>query len=321
MKELTVEIIQRCLNNCIYCSSNASSHSTNILDLDDIVRIAKSAKALGVKDINISGGEPFLHPHIVKILEIFREEGLNVVIYSSGICEFEKYVSVPDDYLDFCKKIGVDKIVFNMQASWENRHQAIANKKYNTRPYLLETIKKCVERDIRTEINFVPMKINRTMLSRVCEEASYLGVERVNLLGLVMQGNALNHREELEMNEVELQLLKMAINIISNETQKGFIRVGSPLSDNSVEKCYAALGRAVVRYDGLVFPCEAFKFLDSFEYANNISYPMNIKNSSLEKIIEMAFFKDLSSYIKSTKHQTCKDCPAQQMLVKKLVKK
>lgn len=85
LNDISLEILQKCLNNCLYCSSNSCHNSKTILRLDTIKRIVDDVVFLGAKRLCLSGGEPFLHPNIVEVIEYAAQKGLIVDVYSSGI--------------------------------------------------------------------------------------------------------------------------------------------------------------------------------------------------------------------------------------------
>lgn len=64
MREITVEITSRCPFNCDYCSTNSTTDGGH-LPLDIILKFIDDHPA---EIINISGGEPLLHPHIGEII-------------------------------------------------------------------------------------------------------------------------------------------------------------------------------------------------------------------------------------------------------------
>lgn len=50
LKEVKIELTNKCARNCKHCSSNATSDISNLkeLEFDDVCRIIKEAKLIGV---------------------------------------------------------------------------------------------------------------------------------------------------------------------------------------------------------------------------------------------------------------------------------
>lgn len=77
LKEISFEIIRRCPNNCLHCSSYSTDKCTEIIPVELFKKVVKGAKRLGAQTISFSGGEPFLHPDIVEMIDFVHSLGLN----------------------------------------------------------------------------------------------------------------------------------------------------------------------------------------------------------------------------------------------------
>ena len=129
--DVSLEILQKCLNNCLHCSSNSCHNSKAILRLDTIKQIIDDIIYLGAKRLCLSGGEPFLHPDIIEIVEYATQKGLILDVYSSGIVgEYNLEKSISKEMLWECKKRGLNRIMFNVQAADSVVYDAIMNTKY-----------------------------------------------------------------------------------------------------------------------------------------------------------------------------------------------
>ena len=138
--EVTIEIIQKCPNHCVYCSSWSSIEKIGMLDYDLICRIVDDAEDLGAKLINVSGGEPLLHPSIVPILRYIKSKGLNVRLYSSGIYYNNGYCSMPYSLLDSIKN-DVDTLIFNYEADSPELYARIMGSVPKILPTLMKQLK------------------------------------------------------------------------------------------------------------------------------------------------------------------------------------
>ena len=320
IKEATLELTQRCLNRCIYCSSCSTPYTTkHTLSYLKIVEILEELKTMGVKQLNLSGGEPFLHPDIMGIIEKASALGFNIYIYSSGLYTKRlpdsgeitpaDYESIPSDYIKACKKAGIKKIIFNMQTTEEEMHSKITGIDL-PQSFRDISIRESLNAGIDTEVNVVPMKINLDIIPQIVDKIIGLGCDKVNLLGLVLQGRAIQHKEDIVMNDVEDLRLKRIIEDLDKKYGNK-VRIGSPLSGKPGERCYAGSGRISIRYDGFVFPCEAFKYKSNI---NGIK-PLNVNDVPLLQIVqESEYLKLITEEIKCNKNANCADCPAQQDL-------
>jgi len=66
-----------CNLTCRHCFISASPHnrSFGFLDLETVQRLLAESAALGVKEYYFTGGEPFLHPDMVAMLEATLAHG------------------------------------------------------------------------------------------------------------------------------------------------------------------------------------------------------------------------------------------------------
>ena len=157
IKDVSIEITQKCLNHCIHCSSCSSEECTMMLQLDTLRRVIKGLQRLEVERVCLSGGEPFLHPDIIEIVKRISDCNIVVDIYSSGIIkdkEGPKPLSL--ELLTTIKKVGARSLIFNLQSANENTYDRITQSKGHF-PLLCESISNAIKCGIRTEIHFVPM--------------------------------------------------------------------------------------------------------------------------------------------------------------------
>ena len=87
MSELTLELTNRCPNECWHCSSEAGPEKRTTLDLNHAKALINEAVGeYHFKKINLSGGEPFEYPYLYEILEEIRKQNpiQDLRIYTSG---------------------------------------------------------------------------------------------------------------------------------------------------------------------------------------------------------------------------------------------
>ena len=101
VKDLCFEVIEKCLNECKFCSSNSNCNKTQIIKFYDFKRVIDYFISTGgIEELSVSGGEPFLHPDILKMVEYSKSKGIRTVIFTSGVIERK----VSEEYNDIIKK-------------------------------------------------------------------------------------------------------------------------------------------------------------------------------------------------------------------------
>ena len=282
LNEITIEVTQQCPNHCIYCSSLSDMKKTERLNNSTIIQVVDDAVALGAKTVSLSGGEPFLREDIVEIVEYMQGKDLKVRLYSSGIySDGNSYSSIPTKLLEAVKD-KIDALIFNYEAVDAELYAAIMGTEAANLALLDETIHRAITLGIPVEAHLVPMHCNYRQIPDVLSKLYSMGVKNVSLLRLVPQGRVMENKEQVEMSVEEKEELKQ-IMAKCQETYQGKIRLGLPFSAKQAA-CGTGSIKLTVRYDGYVFPCEAFK--DGMMEINKGVMPENVKEKRLKNIYE-----------------------------------
>lgn len=315
LKEVSLEIIRKCPNNCLHCSSLSNMRCTEMLPYKVFVDVVSDIARLGAKTICLSGGEPFLHNRIVEMVEFIHSNGLDCYIYTSGISlnAANQVTPLPLHTLEAMAS-NVTKLIFNIEAATEDTYNKIMGTK-GCFSIMQQSVKTAIELGICSEANFVPMAINIQEIVPIIDLCSNLGISKVNFLRLVLHGRAGLNKDKLVLDEESSQKLKHQLAQIQLQ-QKLNIRIGVPLSlDTSCPICEAANGKLNIRYDGFVFPCEVFKN-DCIKGALKGLQPDSIYEKSLFSIYHNSFYlkhiRKLSDDF--SKIKTCETCLGQHLI-------
>lgn len=296
LNEISIEILQRCPNRCIYCSSHSNPLASNIIPYERVASVIDDAKVLGCKTVCLSGGEPFLHPQILKIVEYIARSELSCYIYTSGIyLEGDEYTSLPYTYIEAIRGL-VDKVIFNVEADIPDLYDEIMGTQVDGFYLMKRSIHDCVSAGLNVETHVVPMKCNYKRLKYIFEMCYELGVSKVSILRLVIQGRALENQSLVKVDSAETAGISKLIQALHQE-YKDKVRIGLPFSDSSCRLfCKAATDKINIRYDGNVYPCEVFKddilneklgclpdniFRDNFFNIYNASAYLNVVRSNI----------------------------------------
>ena len=259
LSEISIEILQRCPNRCIYCSSHSNPQATHIIPFEIIKNVIDDAKSLGCKTVCLSGGEPFLHPQILNIISYIAKQQLICYVYTSGIyMKDEVYSSLPNEYIEAIRGM-VDKVIFNVEADSSALYDQIMGTDVGGFDMMKKSINDCVSSGLVVETHVVPMQVNFKHLKSIFEMCYQLGVSKVSILRLVLQGRALVNLSLVKLTGEESREVTKLIKALK-EAYKGKVRIGLPYSDSNCRiYCKAASDKINVRYDGNVYPCEVFK--------------------------------------------------------------
>lgn len=260
LSELTIEIVQQCANKCLFCSSLSGRDARKIIALRDIISVGKQAKELGLVDICVSGGEPLLHPNLENVVSELIGLGLKVTLYTTGIKLDSDQNAVAFKEWN-CFDPNNVKLIFGLQSTDSTIHDRIAG---NAGAYekSITSILEAINHGFPVEVHIVPNKINLMGIEKTVEDLISLGVKKVSFLRLVAQGYARKNKDLLVLSQSENDLLKQMLQRVQDKhIRNENIRLGIPFSGmvDRPRTCNAGDSKLIIRYDGKVLPCEAFK--------------------------------------------------------------
>jgi SynChlorMet cassette radical SAM/SPASM protein ScmF len=157
----------------------------------------REAKPLGLSGVKLTGGEPLLHPHFTRLLEIVRREELRLIIETNGLlCTPEiaaeiakspdRFVSVSIDGSD----AATHEWVRGVPGAFEAARQAVRN---------------LVAVGIRPQVIFTVMRSNAGQVDAIVHMAEELGAASVkfNVVQPTARGEKL-HKDQETLNIADL---------------------------------------------------------------------------------------------------------------------
>ena len=83
---LSFPVTKKCNFHCLYCGmgGEATASCNDYISIDLIKEYVEIGLSKGLKKFRITGGEPFLHPHIREILQFLGETGAYVLVNTNG---------------------------------------------------------------------------------------------------------------------------------------------------------------------------------------------------------------------------------------------
>lgn len=180
---------------------------------------------------------------------------MNVYTYYNN----KQFSAISREEMEYLKYIGLDKIVFDFQGAERETYDYLMGSNHFDEVEL--SIIRASVVGLDTDIHFVPMKLNYKELPDLIEILNIAEIKNLSLLNFVPQGRGEINKAELMLNEEEIREFAR-IYAKCKDDFKGYIRVGIPLLDDDKHKCTAGLDKLVIKYDGTVLPCPAFKEYD-----------------------------------------------------------
>jgi MoaA/NifB/PqqE/SkfB family radical SAM enzyme len=112
----SIAVTDSCNANCQHCSffSSLDDKNKKVLSFSEMSNLIKQIQDLGVSMINFVGGEPLLHPGILKIISLVDKDKSNVTLFTNGW----HLAALAKDL----KKVGVGGIYVSLDASEAKTH-------------------------------------------------------------------------------------------------------------------------------------------------------------------------------------------------------
>jgi len=261
---LIAELTHRCPLHCVYCSNPLElTRREKELGSDTWARVLGEAAALGVLQVDFTGGEPLARPDLTELIRTARAEGLYASLITSGLPLDEKR-------LDALVGAGLD----HLQLSFQGAHEASAAEFAGTQTHaqklrVADWVKK---RHVGLTLNFVIHRQNLGELEDMVNLAERIAPSRVEFAHVQYYGWAFSNRTRLLPTREQLD---RSLEIIENAQQRlrGRIRVEYVVPDYYAKypkACMGGWGRKVllVKPDGDVLPCHAANVLPGMKFEN-----------------------------------------------------
>ena len=291
LKEIKIELTNKCSRNCKHCSSNATKNISNlkILDFNDVSRIIKEAKQIGVETIVFTGGEPLMYDKLEELVHLATALGMKSTIYTFAyrtdetINKYRRLIS-----------LGLNKIVYSLADSLSDEKDISTYEKTEFFDKVFEN------NDAKLSFHYTVSKDSYSKLELIVKETiekfrtkSYF--DKISLLRFVPHGKGTT---EMDLSKEELLAIK---NLYINSSDKDKIRLGTPWNILGIKNtpCIIADEIMIIGFDGIAYPC------DSIKYFKKLGISGNIKENSLIEIYNSEYFKNIRKF---NTESACSSC-------------
>jgi len=80
-----LDVTNRCQLNCRHCCSASGRALSDELSADELLDVVRQVRAMEVKNLVLSGGEPLMRQELPRVLRLAVSENLNVTILTNGL--------------------------------------------------------------------------------------------------------------------------------------------------------------------------------------------------------------------------------------------
>jgi len=173
LRDLRISLTDRCNFRCNFCMPEGQEYEffkrEEILSFEEIARVVRIAKRLGIKKVRLTGGEPLLRRHLEKLVGMIREEVEDIALTTNGFLLKEKIKDL--------SLAGLKRVTVSLPSLRDDRLSYIVGKDVKV-SQILEGIQRAVEVGVWVKVNVCVVKgINEDEIVDFIEFFRPLGIE------------------------------------------------------------------------------------------------------------------------------------------------
>jgi len=261
---LVAELTHRCPLHCVYCSNPLELAKRDAeLPTQTWARVFQEAAALGVLQIDFTGGEPLARTDIVELVRAARLTGLYVSLITSGLPLDERKLAALVD-------AGLDHFQLSFQGATETTGRAISDT--NSHPHKLLVLSWLKQHRIGVTLNFVIHRQNIRELDAMLALVDQHRPGCVEFASVQYYGWALANRAALLPTREQLDhciaTIKRAEERLKDKTR--FVFVVPDYYAKYPKPCVGGWGRKLmlIAPDGAALPCHAANVIPGLQFDN-----------------------------------------------------
>lgn len=84
-KKIFFDPTNQCNLRCIHCYNESGLKKPHEISIEGIEKIAREMAKIGIRDVSIAGGEPFIRKDIFQILDVFKRHQIRMSMTTNGL--------------------------------------------------------------------------------------------------------------------------------------------------------------------------------------------------------------------------------------------
>ncbi|MDD4877861.1 MAG: radical SAM protein [Candidatus Nanoarchaeia archaeon] len=266
---LDIAITGQCNLSCRHCYWGNKNIAYKDLPFVKLKHIFLDAKKLGAHTVALTGGEPFMHKDIGKILAFLNKERFRIVIVTNG--------TLINDYINIIKKYKPHTVVVSLDG-FKHEFEQIRGTNWEN---VVNNILLLKQAGIYVRINCVLSESISNQIKKFKDFClNQLKVDRVAFLPVAFRGSASKNKDIFIK-------YKQVTEAICNEYS------------SDIMNCRPFYNKVSIGFDGLVYPCQFFREIDFYRLGN-------INENSLIRIYKLIQSSGLMPAETSIKCKNCK---------------
>lgn len=238
-----LEVTRSCPLQCLHCYIKDTPNLSGELTINDFKNLFGQMIAMNIKELVITGGEPFLRTDILQIIDVASKAGLKVTVLTCGVLINRQLIHAIKNY-DIDLRLSLDGIT-------PETHDFIRGKGNFEKVICAFNIIKEIKIN-KLSVHFTVNRINISEILQLPNFLYHLEIQDVTISTIKPAGRALQHKELLIGPDLML-LVRDRINTVSKSKNIAF-HVYTEKNWQGLS-CPAAFTKCGIAADGRVTPC------------------------------------------------------------------
>jgi|HubBroStandDraft_6_1064221.scaffolds.fasta_scaffold53363_3 pyrroloquinoline quinone biosynthesis protein E len=269
---LIAELSYQCPLHCPYCSNpvdiGAGKYHQEVAT-EDWIHAFEQARALGVLQLALTGGEPMLRRDLNELCTAARAAGLYSSLITAGT------LFTPERAREL-KEAGLDHVQISIQSSDRDDNDRIAgNRSFDKKIAAAHAAR---ELDFPLTINCVLHRQNLDRIEELLDLTLELGAQRLELANTQYYGWAVLNQEALLPTWDQLRRGEEAVTRFRERVgpKVDVLWVLPDMYEDLPKPCMGGWGRTaiVIAPNGDALPCQAASTIPGLEFANIRQHPL-----------------------------------------------
>ena len=308
LESLSLEITHRCICRCVMCNIWKIPNDVPDLPLSDWTGLLTSPECRTLRELDITGGEPFLREDLASFLtwvarakSAYFPQLKTVAITTNGILT-DKILNVTNEVVDLLAEQGIDLVLVCGLDSVDELHDKIRNlknawQKLSTTITALESLReKHSNLVLGVKTTIIPANVCKLdKISSFAEEHGLFTIVSPRIITANRFGNQ-DLKDDLSFSDEDYQLMRQFYEGPAFAWSGHRQAMLNYLTTGEVDKpCSAGFNTLFVRHTGEVFPCPLI--------------PISLGNLKQERLADMLSSTQAAQFRRNIKtYPECKTC-------------
>lgn len=283
---VSFEVTYRCNENCVHCYIPENMrHQKGELTFDEIINIIDQLEQANVLDITFTGGEPFVRPDFLEIVEYARSKFFCVNIFTNGNC-------IKKEDIRTLSKLFIKSLQTSIYSGIPSLHDAVT-KVYGSFQKSVETLEYAAKCGIPINLKSPLLNFTAHEFQSIKKLAKKLNA--THQIDILLSPKNDGDKSPLEFRITDEQKLKELLNDdeigTSFTEERVFGKILSQEERDNLSLCGAGSDTILINPYGDVYPCPALPllsgnlkiktFAEIFHHSKELNEFRGLKNKDL----------------------------------------